>query len=496
MNCAEPLDALVVGAGISGLSLAHFLSQHCDRQTPLTYLVAEQHDRVGGNITTASSDGFLWEEGPNSFSRHPALLKLIAEIGMASDLVLADRRLPRFVYWQDQLYAVPMSPKALPSFQLLSTPGKLRALLGAIGFVPPAMGQTLTQQDGEETVDQFFRRHLGAEVAERLVAPFMSGVYAGDANELSVAAALSRVYKLADQGGSLVAGAMLSRAKSPKSKPPEDPSVPKVRAGELGSFTQGLKQLPETIASQLSDRVQVNWTLKDLSRNDAGQFVANFSTPEGMVSVTARSVVLTSPAHVTQDLVRSLDTTICEPLAQIQYPPVACVVLAYPTPAMRRSMAGFGNLIPRGQGIRTLGSIWTSSLFPGRAPDGWQMLSNFIGGATDPAIADLSDEQIVDAVHSDLKKMLLTDDAPQPKVLSVHLWKRAIPQYTLGHQQRLTSIRQRLSQLPGLFLCSNYTGGVSLGDCVGQGQSMAQSVVAYLQELQSPAVKSQELAKV
>ena len=152
-------------------------------------------------------------------------------------------------------------------------------------------------------------------------------------------------------------------------------------------------------------------------------------------------------------------------LKEISYPPVACVVLAYPEDALKFPLRGFGNLIPRGQGIRTLGTIWSSSLFPGRAPQGWQMLTNFIGGATDPEVGNLDDDQLVQAVHKDLQRVLLKQDVP-PKAIAVHLWKRAIPQYTLGHHRRLAQINQDLAQLPGLYLCSNYTDGVSLGDCV------------------------------
>ncbi|WP_242056819.1 MULTISPECIES: protoporphyrinogen oxidase [Oscillatoriales] len=169
------LDSLILGAGISGLSLAYTLKQDGRR-----ILLCDRQPRVGGNITTGSAEGFIWEEGPTSFSPTPELLKLAVDVGLEQELVLADRRLPRYVYWQGQLQPVPMSPPAAITSELLTLQGKLRALRGALGFVAPAMGSQLSAQGGEETVAQFFQRHLGSEVTQRLVAPFVSGVYAGD----------------------------------------------------------------------------------------------------------------------------------------------------------------------------------------------------------------------------------------------------------------------------------------------------------------------------
>jgi len=474
-NSSRVLDTLVVGAGISGLSLAYALQK--DRRQ---ILVTERQGRVGGNITTGTAGGFLWEEGPTSFSPTPALLKLAVDVGLRQDLVLADRRLPRYVYWKGQLLPVPMSPPTAVTSQLLSWRGKLRALMGALGFVTPSMATTLSQQGGEETVAQFFRRHLGAEVTERLVAPFVSGVYAGDVHQLSAGAAFRRIAQLSDVGGGLVAGAILTRKQRQKRRTQQDPNLPTVRPGELGSFKEGLQSLPKAIASQLGDTVKLNWSLTQLRPTEHQTYIAEFSTPEGSQQVEARTVVLTTPAYVTAELLQPLTPQASVALQEMSYPPVACVVLAYPEDALRHPLRGFGNLIPRGQGIRTLGTIWSSSLFPGRSPQGWQMLTNFIGGATDPEIGNLDNEQIVQAVHKDLQRILLKQDV-SPKVLAVHLWKRAIPQYTLGHNKRLEQVNQALKQLPGLYLCSNYIDGVSLGDCVQRGQDKATEVSQYLQ---------------
>ncbi|MEB3283003.1 MAG: protoporphyrinogen oxidase [Lyngbya sp.] len=475
------LDSLIVGAGISGLSLAHALHQNREHPSSSNILICEHQRRVGGNITTVSQGEFLWEEGPNSFSPTPELLKLAVEVGLKPELVFADRKLPRYVYWNGQLMPVPMSPPALVKTKLLTAGGKLRALTGALGFVPPAIGVQLSQQNGEETISQFFRRHLGSEVLQRLVEPFVSGVYAGDPQQLEMRSAFARVARMAYSGGGLLAGAVLSRRQNPSSQPPADPSIPQTKAGELGSFRQGIGALPEAIAQQLGDKLKLNWQLTRLERTENQTYRAEFSTPEGLQQVEARTVVLTTPAYVTAEILKPLQPQVSQALAEIPYPPVACVVLAYPVSVLKQKLTGFGNLVPRGQGIRTLGTIWTSSLFPGRAPQGWQVLSSYIGGATAPEIGDWEDDQIVAAVHQDLRRILLKEDTT-PKVLAVHLWKRAIPQYNLGHQQRLERINQGLQALPGLYLCSNYIDGVALGDCVRRSLGRANEIRRFLDQ--------------
>jgi oxygen-dependent protoporphyrinogen oxidase len=471
---SDLLDVLIIGAGISGLSLAHTLQKlaggRATGERPWRLLITESQGRVGGNITTGEAAGFIWEEGPTSFSPTPALLKLIVDVGLQSELVLADRRLPRYVYWKGQLRPVPMSPLTFATSPLLSGWGKLRAISGALGFVQPVVG---VDPGGEETVAQFFSRHLGSEVTERLVAPFVSGVYAGSIYQLSASGAFERIARLEAMGGGLLAGAVQARLANPK--PAVDPAIPQTKPGELGSFTRGLQALPQAIAARLKDNLKLNWRVKSLHRTEHQTYTAELSTPEGPQQVKARTVVLTSPAYVAADLLQPLQPQISQTLQQFTYPPVACVVLAYPDTAFKEPLRGFGNLVPRNQGIRTLGTIWSSSLFPGRTPPGWQVLTSFIGGATDPEIANLSSEDIVQVVHQDLQQILLSQ-AVQPKVLAVHLWPRAIPQYTLGHCQRLNQIDQHLKQMPGLYLCSNYIGGISLGDRVQHGQEKAMEI--------------------
>ena len=452
------LDVLVVGAGISGLTIAYELAiakQH-------SVLVAETQDRLGGAITTASNDeGYLWEEGPNSFQPAPELLRLAVEVGLKDELVLADGKLPRFVFFNGKLNALPMSPPKAIASKLLSWGGKIRLALGAIGFARPAMA-------GEESVDQFFSRLLGKQAVERLVAPFISGVYAGDPKRLSARAAFSKIARLETNYGGLLAGALLS-SKERKAQKLDDVNIPKTKAGELGSFRQGIKMLPEAIAAKLREQgtpVKQQWTLRSLQKQ-GDIYIATFDTPMGEEIVKSRSVVLTTPAYVTAKLLQDYLPVASQALSEIFYPTVACVVLAYPKSEFAYDMRGFGNLIPRTQGVRTLGTIWSSSLFAGRAPAGWQLLLNFIGGTLDPALAKLSEPEIIQAVHQDLKKTILrADTKAEPKAIAVHIWDKAIPQYEIGHLQRLDTVETELQKAQGLYISANFIGGVALGDCI------------------------------
>ncbi|AFY70550.1 protoporphyrinogen oxidase [Thalassoporum mexicanum PCC 7367] len=490
-HAGSPIDLLVVGAGISGLTVAHDLASNsvaeANGSNQLRIIVTEAQNRVGGAIVSQRDEvGFQWEEGPNSFQPAPELLKLAAAVGLKDELVFADGKLPRFVFWNGKLNALPMSPQLLTKFNLLTIKGKLRAFLGAIGFVRPAAA-------GEETVAQFFKRHLGQEVVDRLVVPFISGVYAGNTDKLSAAAAFGKIFRLEKNYNGLVAGAILSRLAKRKQEKAQTnqpaniydrQEIPKTKPGQLGSFKNGIEALPRAIAEDLIDKgheVRLQWRLDKIQPNSDGTYSATYETPHGIETITARALLLTTPAYVSSMLLQDIAPDAAQSLGEIYYPPVACVVLGYPDAAMKRDMNGFGNLIPRSQGIRTLGTIWGSSLFSDRAPAGYHLLLNFIGGSLDTGIADLSEPEIAQAVHSDLKQTLLKPDTTiEPKVLAVHLWQRAIPQYEVGHLDRLARVERDLANHPGLFVSANFIGGVALGDCVKRSFGTAEQIKGFL----------------
>lgn len=477
VNSSSRLDCVIVGAGISGLCIAQAVVKNHPN-----LIVTEARDRAGGNITTVQRDGYLWEEGPNSFQPSDPMLNLIVDSGLKDELVLGDPNAPRFVFWEGKLRPVPSRLTDLPFFDLLTFPGKIRAAFGAIGLRPPAPAH-------EESVEQFVRRNLGDEVFERLIEPFCSGVYAGDPSKLSMKAAFGRVWKLEQNGGSIIGGTINAlKEKSRSSNLPRNPQLPKPKGQTVGSFRKGLATLTNAISSRLGSKVKLSWKLLAISKSEDGGYMLTYETPEGLVSVLSRSVVMTVPSYVAGSLLRPLSASAANALSQFYYPPVAAVTVSYPKEAIRDDclidgeLKGFGQLHPRSQGVETLGTIYSSSLFPNRAPSAWILLLNYIGGATNPGILSKTESQLVEAVDRDLRKMLVKTNAQDPHVLGVRVWPQAIPQFLVGHLDLLNAAKAGLKGdgLEGLFLGGNYACGVALGRCVEGAFEVSAEVTSFL----------------
>ncbi|KAG2432628.1 hypothetical protein HXX76_008968 [Chlamydomonas incerta] len=467
-------DVIVVGGGLSGLVTGQALAAQHNIQN---FLVTEARERVGGNITSMSGDGYVWEEGPNSFQPNDSMLQIAVDSGCEKDLVFGDPTAPRFVWWEGKLRPVPSGLDAF-TFDLMSIPGKIRAGLGAIGLINGGMPSF------EESVEQFIRRNLGDEVFFRLIEPFCSGVYAGDPSKLSMKAAFNRIWILEKNGGSLVGGAIkLFQDRQSNPPPPRDPRLPPKPKGQtVGSFRKGLQMLPAAIERNIPDKIRVNWKLVSLGREADGRYGLVYDTPEGRVKVFARAVALTAPSYVVADLVKEQAPAAAEALGSFDYPPVGAVTLSYPLSAVREerkaadgSVPGFGQLHPRTQGITTLGTIYSSSLFPGRAPDGHMLLLNYIGGTTNRGIVNQTTEQLVEQVDKDLRNMVIKPDAPKPRVVGVRVWPRAIPQFNVGHLDQLDKARKALDAagLTEVHLGGNYVSGVALGKVVEYGYESA-----------------------
>lgn len=436
----------------------------------------------------------------NSFQPNDAMLQAAVDAGVDRDLVFGDPTAPRFVYWEKKLRATPSGPDAL-TFDLLSVWGKIRAGLGAVGLLKGG-----PMPEAEESVEGFIRRNLGDEVFERLIEPFCSGVYAGDPSKLSMKAAFNRIWILEKNGGSLVGGAIkLFQDRKANPPPPRDPRLPPKPKGQtVGSFNKGLRVLTDAIGAKLQDRVRLNWKLTSLSAGADGLYSLTYDTPAGQQTLRARSVAMTIPAWALADLIKAAAPGASAALASFDYPPVGAVTLAYPDAAIRDdrrapdgSVPGFGQLHPRSQGVTTLGTIYSSSLFPGRCPGGEMLLLNYIGGATNRGVQQASQEELVAQVDKDLRTMLLKPDAPPPRVVGVRVWPRAIPQFNVGHLDTLERAKQDLAAagLGGVLLGGNYVAGVALGKCVEYGYEFAAQIADYVAaKAPAPAAKEKVAA--
>jgi len=447
---------------------------------------------VGGNVITRQEDGFLWEEGPNTFQPTRQIMRMATDLGLADELVFADHTLPRFVFWENELFPLPGKLEDAPFFRLLSIPEKIIAGIGAIGFVAARPAE-------EESVREFIERHLGEAVYKKIIDPFVSGVYAGDPEQLSMQSAFKKIWTLEDLGSTkgLVEGGLLRQAEKAKdARDNYDPEIPTYKGGALGSFKKGLQSLPIAVREKMGeDRVRTSWKVTGITKNADGTYKCEYSTPAGKKTITAKSVAVTSPAHATRTILEDMIPEAAR-LDDIFYPCVTSVTVAYPKEAFKDSVRkergelgkrlfGFGNLIPRSMDVRTLGTIWSSSLFPYRAPEGYEMLLNYIGGARDPQkysppIKELSDQEVVDIVHGDISKILLKENPPAPKVLGVRQWPTAIPQYNKGYKDIRAELDAGVAKCPGVFLGGNYVSGVAFGDCVLWGMDTAPQVIEFL----------------
>jgi len=252
-----------------------------------------------------------------------------------------------------------------------------------------------------------------------------------------------------------------------------------------------------------SAQVKLQWKLTKLEKvgkEAEPKYTATFDTPDGMRTVVARTVVSTAPAHALSEVLtpvmpeaKDIFTKVRDSIKRtgIYHPPVYAVTVAYPKTAFKdiqlpndfgslQNLPGFGSLNPRTEGVRTLGTLWSSSLFPGRCPPEYNLLLNYIGGSRDTGIAQLNETEIVEEVDKGLRQVLLKPDAPAPKVLGLKLWPTAIPQYELGHLSLMDELKAAEDKVPGLWVCGNYRSGVAFPDCCDFGYEQAAEVEQYL----------------
>ena len=448
---------IVIGAGLSGLTCAYRLTQ-----AGCLVTVVESTDAVGGVVQTRIVEDFLCERGPNSFQNTPEILDLVHQLDLDHELVTAEPRLPRYIFYRGRLHPAPMNPAALLSTSLLTTGGKLKLVREL--WTKPA------SDSREESLSDLVIRHFGTEVLRNLVGPFISGVYAGDPARLSGRSAFPLLIDLERKYGSLIKGLILSAWRS------AGPRIPR----RLCSFQQGLQRLPLRLAERIgADKIILRGQVQNLRAmpgDGSKTFSLSVSTPQGTRELPGDAVVIATPAYEAAGLLRPFSIRCANDLAAVEYPPLAGVCLAYRKTDVPHSLDGFGFLVPRGEGVRLLGCIWSSTLFRGRAPHDAALLTIFVGGATDSAVSSLSDGQVVDAVRDDLRTTLNITAAP--RIMAVHRHRHAIPQPNLGHENRLQRIEEELKKLPGIYLAGNYLRGVSIPDSVKQAGELAQRISA------------------
>jgi protoporphyrinogen/coproporphyrinogen III oxidase len=447
---------IVVGGGISGLACALRLQQ---LGLPVTLLESEAG--AGGLIGSVEQDGFLFESGPQSFQGTNVLLSLISQLGITAELCKADAHAPRFVLRRGRLQTIPLSPQAMATTGLLS--------IGARWKIVSEPFRRTRPPSGEESVANFVRRKFGDEILEYLVTPFVSGVYAGDPERLSLRAAFPSLEEWERKYGSVLRGAMKTRAGKNDGPP------------SLCSFRRGVGTLAQAMADKLGDNLQSGAVVNSVARSAAparSRYQMRVSRKGREETVEADAVVIATPAYTASHLIGPLSPSAAHLLSGIEYAGVAVVAAGYYRQQIARSIDGFGFLVPRSEKLRTLGAVWNSSLFPGRARPGTVVVTSFIGGATDARILEKSEDEIATIVQDEIAGILEIGGPP----VVARVWKhfKALPQYNLGHGYVVQQLRDAERTSPGLFFSGNYLAGPSLGKCVENGFETAEAIRVFL----------------
>jgi protoporphyrinogen/coproporphyrinogen III oxidase len=451
-------SCIVIGAGISGLCTAYWLHNEGFNVT-----VVERDDVPGGAMKTIRRNEYLIDTGPNSaLETTPLFSELFEELGISDQRVYANEASnTRYILRNGTLHPLPMSPGLFLKSKLWSTGGKLRLLK------EPFIGRA----DKEESVADFVERRLGSEFLDYAINPFVAGVYAGSPEELSVRSAFPKLYRLEEKYGGLIKG-MIKGRKERKQRAEQSK-----QSARMFSFLEGMATFPCAIADVLGDRILRGARVETIERSDNG-YTVSFTTGSGSRQMSTPYLVLSVPAYHASTLLEPLDTTFAQLLADIYYPPVALVYLGYASGDIRRTLDGFGYLIPAKEKREILGTIWTSTIFPNRVPAGKEAFTTFVGGSRQPDVLNRTDEELLDMVIGEVNDIVHIDGAPEFRYLK--RWERAIPQYKMGYAKVLEAIADFEKRNPGFYLCANYRGGIAVGDCVMSARRTVDTIIGRI----------------
>ncbi len=461
----------IVGGGISGLATAHYLRQGLQAASRSAELVLfEARGSPGGTMRTSREQGFTMEWGPNGFlTNKPHSLELARQLGLSDRLLRsADLARKRFVFSQGRMHRLAETPGAFLQSSLLSVMGRLRVLAEPF-IAPPLSGE-------DESVADFARRRLGSQAMEKLIEPMTAGVFAGNPDELSLASCFPRIHELETRYGGLIK-AML-RLRWERRRDRDQAGMSAGPGGVMTSFDTGVQALVEVLAGKFSKELQLASEVETVGYR-GGKFQLAVKTGGARSECEADAVVVAAPAYAAGALLCGLDGALSADLERIPYAPVAVAALGYEAGALAWPLDGFGFLVPRLEGRRILGALWDSSVFPARAPQGQALIRVMVGGARQPELARLPEDELLALVRGEI--LGLMGVSAQPVLAKVFYHKRGIPQYLKGHGRLLERVSTCLASWPRLHLNSNAYRGVSLNDCVLQSRLCAERVLRDLE---------------
>jgi len=449
-------NIIVIGGGISGLSTAFWL-----RQKGYEVTVLECDARAGGVIRSERIKGYTIDHAANCLMNFlPEVNHLIETVGLTGEQVFRKQGAnKRYLLKQGRPQAVPLTPKEIFTSSFWPWSAKLRMVMEPL--IPAS------SPDAEETVAGFIRRRFGREFLEQAIDPFVAGTLSGDPERTCVQSAMPKFYGLEQKHGSVIRGAIANKLAGIRTRCPV----------QMSSFRTGMEALPMAIARYLGDRVLTGARVNSIER--IGQrWVVTAVYAGSMMQIEADAVVTAVPAQAAAQLLTPLSDLLADQLRGIVYAPMGVLTLGFRVQDIAHPLDGIGCLVPGRENRKLLGSLWNSSLFAHRAPEGRVLLTCYLGGMRNSEMLKHDDQRLTDLAMSDLGKMLGIKGEPEFVRLIRH--ERGLPQYHLGHQQRLATMNEQLSLLPGLYLTGNYIDGVSVRDRIARGKQLAERIFAEI----------------
>lgn len=467
----EKKKVVIIGGGITGLATAYYLQKEIkEKSLPVEVKLFEASNRFGGVINTVKKDGFIIEKGPDSIlARKASALKLIKEVGL-EDKVVANTAGKSYIYARGKIHSMPegafmgiptqVTPFALSG--LFSPLGKLRA---AGDFILPK-----GKEKADQSLGEFFRRRLGDEIVDNLIDPLLSGIYAGDIDRLSLMSLFPMFYQMEQKHRSLVLGLKKTMPTPPKSAKKE-PS----KKGMFISLSTGLETLIDEVVKRLDEGTVSKGTPVEKIVKEQSRYTITLAN--GTVEQADSVVIATEHFHAKKML---SEYSFMKKFEEMTSFSVANVAMAFPKSVIKQDIEGTGFLVSRNSDFRITACTWTHKKWPGTTPKDMALLRSYVGKPNDQAAVDLSDEEIINIALRDLNKTMNITEKPLFHVVT--RWKQAMPQYNVGHIERMKSVKESLAkELPGVFLAGGSYEGVGIPDCIDQGEAAVKKVLEFLE---------------
>jgi protoporphyrinogen/coproporphyrinogen III oxidase len=458
-------DVLVVGGGISGLATAYYLDR-----LGFSVVLMEAQNRLGGLIATEQSNGCYLEAGPDSFiATKPAVTELAQEIPGLAERIIGSNDAARRVF-----IAKDGRLEAMPAGMVMMVPAEWRPVLESKLFPAATKARFLAElayrpreRESDVTIADFVKDHFDETVLEYVAEPLLTGVYGGDAGKLSARSVLPRFAGYEEKFGSLIRGVRKERAE-------------RKRGGALfRSFENGMQTLVDGVAGALGDGVRM---VQGMAQKAAPNAERGWRVTAGGQTEEAAHLVLACPAFRAAAIVEEVDGALAADLAAIPYSPAITVMMGFESAQLKHPLNGFGFLVPRRERKHIAACTFVGTKFPSRVAAGWAVLRAFIVGREADELMAAGDEELTGIVAAELKRLM--GSCARAWFTTVHRWPQSMPQYVVGHQERIAGIEKRISGYNGLHLVGNAYDGVGIPDCVRLAKQVSEKIAARLDEVQ------------